>query len=736
MVGVTNQQAFISYAWISISNPSHCILSHCELSVELCFDKMAGETPRVNFEAMQRYHGRRVLLVGELKSSGNGCVTLRTSDDGEVTVLLNTASTEPWDAQYVEILGQVIDQRTVKEETHVNFGNNLGRRRQQPAAIPPLPAHCISMSIVLGAGTRRDANSSTQQAAPKTRLLPGLARLVVLGTGWGGARLLHDIKPQLYDLTVISTRNHMVFTPLLASTTVGTLDPRSVAVHITDIQKALFWPQNSLYIAEATAVLPDKKVVQARSDDGVMFEVAYDKLVVATGSQGSTFGIPGVLEHTHFLRDVHQAESIRLRLVDNIAKAGIPGRPLAEWQRLLHIVIVGGGPTGVEVAGELTDFVNEDLRRLYPDRARAMRWVGLWGVSKVGAWQVHLNSITLVEAREVLGSFDPSLREYAARKLVQRGVQLRKGVVKTVTAQEITLTDGAVLPFGLCIWSTGVGPTPFIQSLPFAKTSHGRLAVDSQLRVLAASTAVPDSPPTPTAGSSFVQTATSKQDIKASHRGLADTAMNMLTDESRLGKAEAHLVPDVYALGDCCATPDNPLPALAQAREPCGQPHLRQTLAGQRLWVAEQQGRYLAKELNAQAQATLHAATKRPAGHQTSTPTPAPAASASASHKSDAFVYKPLGSMATVGGYSAIMELSRKGLTGLPAVCLVPSPPRLPAVCCPLSKAASPLSIAGWVSWFAWRSAYLTRLGSISKRLLVAFNWASTLVFGRDMSRW
>ncbi|GFH22073.1 pyr_redox_2 domain-containing protein, partial [Haematococcus lacustris] len=151
-------------------------------------------------------------------------------------------------------------------------------------------------------------------------------------------------------------------------------------------------------------------------------------------------------------------------------------RPLAEWQRLLHIVIVGGGPTGVEVAGELTDFVNEvavcmtcgmvlslvqDLRRLYPDRARAMR-------------------ITLVEAREVLGSFDPSLREYAARKLVQRGVQLRKGVVKTVTAQEITLTDGSVLPFGLCIWSTGVGPTPFIQSLPFAKTSHGRLAVDSQ----------------------------------------------------------------------------------------------------------------------------------------------------------------------------------------------------------------------------------------------------------------
>ncbi len=106
-----------------------------------------------------------------------------------------------------------------------------------------------------------------------------------------------------------------------------------------------------------------------------------------------------------------QAEAIRTKLIDNIARAGIPGphaprtlacspasttlqclmvgarvtrqgacgtvhlagRPLEEWRRLLHIVIVGGGPTGVEVAGELTDFINQDLKRLYPERAKAMR---------------------------------------------------------------------------------------------------------------------------------------------------------------------------------------------------------------------------------------------------------------------------------------------------------------------------------------------------------------------------
>lgn len=78
--------------------------------------------------------------------------------------------------------------------------------------------------------------------------------------------------------------------------------------------------------------------MEAQSDDGVSFEVPYDKVCIATGSQGSTFGIPGVLEHTHFLRDVHQAEAIRQKLIDNVAKAGIPGRST-----------VGGAPSRLTV---------------------------------------------------------------------------------------------------------------------------------------------------------------------------------------------------------------------------------------------------------------------------------------------------------------------------------------------------------------------------------------------------
>ncbi|MEW5311892.1 MAG: hypothetical protein WDW38_003569 [Sanguina aurantia] len=398
---------------------------------------------------------------------------------------------------------------------------------------------------------------------------------------------------------------------------------------MTDIQRALFQPQNSMLIADAVSVFPDRKVIECRSADGLSFYVPYDKLAICTGSQGSTFGIPGVLEHAHFLRDVKQSEAIRLKIIENLALAGIPGRSQVDWHRLLHIVIVGGGPTGVEVAGELIDFIKGDLAKLYPERASAMR-------------------VTLVEAKELLSSFDIKLREYATRRLSRQGVQLKKGVVRNVTAKEITLQDGTIIPHGLVIWSTGVGPTPFILGLPFAKTKVGRLAVDGYMRVLHAPPAEPHS------------------------SGLnADAKVGHLANETHAMEDNLTPMGDVYALGDCCANPTLPLPALAQ--------------------VAEQQGRYLAGVLNEEAKP--------------------PAASSGVTRKPPSeFVYKHLGSMASMGGASAILDIG-------------------------VSKGRS-VSMAGFVSWLAWRSAYLTRLGSVSKRLNVAFNWTMTLIFGRDLSRW
>ncbi|KAG2422820.1 hypothetical protein HXX76_015764 [Chlamydomonas incerta] len=498
----------------------------------------------------------------------------------------------------------------------------------------PLNGAAVSQQL-RGFATQTGKKTASSDQLP---LKTGRQRLVVLGSGWAAARLLHDVDTSLWDLTVISPRNHMVFTPLLASTTVGTLEPRSVAVHLHEIQPGLSRPSSGLFIADAQAVDTAARTVTCRSADGVDFTVEYDKLAICTGSQGSTFGIPGVLENAHFLRDVKQADAIRQKLIENIALAGVPGRQQDEFARLLHIVIVGGGPTGVEVAGELTDFISHELMRMYPERAKAMR-------------------VTLVEARELLGSFDASLREYAARKLIRRGVVLRKGVVHELTPREVVLKDGTVLPYGLCIWSTGVGPTPFSLSLPFAKTTVGRIAVDKYMRVLA--------PPSSSSSKSEPQHAGPAGQAQA---GSGSKVPGLLADESDTpSTAGLAPVPHVYALGDVCANPDKPLPALAQ--------------------VAEQQGRYLARVLNEQARGPPHGVPQH-----------------------SEFEYRHLGSMATVGGHSAVLELG--------------------------DASRRHLSLAGFLSWVAWRSAYLTRLGSIPKRLAVAFDWSMTMIFGRDLSRW
>eukprot|EP00208_Stichococcus_sp_RCC1054_P000285 CAMPEP_0206135826 /NCGR_PEP_ID=MMETSP1473-20131121/1091_1 /ASSEMBLY_ACC=CAM_ASM_001109 /TAXON_ID=1461547 /ORGANISM="Stichococcus sp, Strain RCC1054" /LENGTH=532 /DNA_ID=CAMNT_0053527941 /DNA_START=118 /DNA_END=1716 /DNA_ORIENTATION=- len=460
-------------------------------------------------------------------------------------------------------------------------------------------------------------------------------RLVILGTGWAAARVAMDIDPKLYDLTVVSLRNHMVFTPLLASACVGTLEARAVAQPITRLQPALYDPGNKHIVAEAHTVKPYAREVLCRSEDGLEFGVTYDKLVIATGSQGSTFGIPGVKEHAHFLRDVRDAEAIRNDLLANWMHANIPGRTRAERLRMLTTLVVGGGPTGVEFAGEAADLINRELFKIDPERSRDSR-------------------VVLVEAAQMLGSFDVRLRQYAAGKLIKAGVQLKKGMVKEMFAQHVVLQSGEEIPFGTCIWSTGVGPTEFTMGLPFAKTPRGRIAVDEHMRVLvseemAAGTSQDGAAVSPALGPSTPD----QVSLKTPEHG----------DEAQPAEA-LEALPDVYALGDCCACVDNPLPALAQ--------------------VAEQQGRYLARMLNKEAKG--EAVEDQP------------------------FVYKQLGMMASIGGKSAVLELG--------------------------SQEKEWFSTGGFWAWVSWRGAYLTRLGTFRNRVYVAVNWALTLVFGRDVSRW
>ncbi|KAJ8749764.1 hypothetical protein K2173_012315 [Erythroxylum novogranatense] len=297
-------------------------------------------------------------------------------------------------------------------------------------------------------------------------------RMVVLGCGWAGSRLMKEIDTKLYDVVCVSPRNHMVFTPLLASTCVGTLEFRSVAEPVGRIQPAISTePGSYFFLANCTDVDTDKHVVHCQTvTDGVdtmdpwKFKISYDKLVIALGAEASTFGIQGVKEHAIFLREVQHAQEIRRKLLLNLMLSDMPGIPEEEKSRLLHCVVVGGGPTGVEFSGELSDFIMKDVHQRY---AHVENYI----------------HVTLIEANEILSSFDDRLRHYATKQLIKSGVHLVRGVVKDVKPQKLILNDGTEVPYGLLVWSTGVGPAPLVKSLTLPKSPGGRIGIDEWLRV-------------------------------------------------------------------------------------------------------------------------------------------------------------------------------------------------------------------------------------------------------------
>ncbi len=293
---------------------------------------------------------------------------------------------------------------------------------------------------------------------------PRKPRLVILGGGFGAYRFALGISCQHYDVTLISPRDHFLFTPLLASTTVGTVELRSIIEPLQQIK-----PGIRFFAASALRIDSNRNVVCCRASDeqgDSDFEWSYDQVVIAVGAISQTFGVPGVAEHALMLKELRDAQSIRERLLQCVERASLPHVSSEERSRRGHVVVVGGGPTGVEFAGELHDFITQDLRPITPELAPYFQ-------------------ITLCEAsNQILSSFGQSLGEYTLRTFRDRKITVRtSSLIKEVRRSEVVFADGTSFPCGLVVWSTGVGPTPFVHTSPFAKDERGRLLTDPFLRL-------------------------------------------------------------------------------------------------------------------------------------------------------------------------------------------------------------------------------------------------------------
>ncbi|XP_031558797.1 probable NADH dehydrogenase [Actinia tenebrosa] len=288
-------------------------------------------------------------------------------------------------------------------------------------------------------------------------------RLVILGTGWGSYSVLKHINKKLFDVVVVSPRNHFLFTPLLCSTTVGTLEFRSI---IEPVRNTGFRDEHDFQLAEATALFPkERKVVCKSTLNNEVVEFNYDKLVIGVGAVSNTFGVPGVYDHAFFLKEIADARKIRNQILKNFELAVQPGISEEDKRRLLHFVIVGGGPTGVEFGAELYDFVRQDVNRLYSHEKVNVR-------------------VTLIEAQHILPSFDEKLRTYAEKKMKQcEQFKLLQSSVTEVHQDGVTLKGGDKIRCGLVVWSTGLAPRSFTASLDLPKNKAQQLLVDECLQI-------------------------------------------------------------------------------------------------------------------------------------------------------------------------------------------------------------------------------------------------------------
>ena len=284
---------------------------------------------------------------------------------------------------------------------------------------------------------------------------------MILGPGFGAFNLIKGLKTS-YDVTLISPRNHFLFTPLLPSTTVGTVEFRSIIEPIRHARRDL-----RFFDAHAASLNPTRRTVACIGDvAGERFSVAYDLLVIAVGAISNDFGVPGVKEYAFFLKELNEARVLRQRIIQCFERANLPGLSDEERRRQLHFVVCGGGPTGIEFAAELHDFLVEDLRRSYPALVPRAR-------------------ISIVEASHgILNSFDEKLRHAAETLFRRERIQVFKGSpVVRITRNRVMLKNGNSLSYGLLLWSTGNGPTTFVRSLPFEKTRQQRLIVDNHFRI-------------------------------------------------------------------------------------------------------------------------------------------------------------------------------------------------------------------------------------------------------------
>jgi NADH dehydrogenase len=281
--------------------------------------------------------------------------------------------------------------------------------------------------------------------------------VVVLGGGFGGLKAARRLRKAPVDITLIDRRNHHVFQPLLYQVATAVLNPSDIAAPIRRIVRG---KNVTVILGEATAIDLANKVVRLDTD-----AVPYDYLIVATGSTHSYFGHDEWEPWAPGLKSIEDALEMRRRVLFAFEAAEREPDP-AQRKQWLTFVVVGGGPTGVELAGALAEIARmslaHDFHHFDPTQAR----------------------IVLIEAQaRVLSAFPEELSEKARRSLARLGVDVRTGTLVTEVRDDGVRAGSEWIGCRTVLWGAGVAASPLARTLGVPLDRVGRVKVTQALTV-------------------------------------------------------------------------------------------------------------------------------------------------------------------------------------------------------------------------------------------------------------
>jgi NADH:ubiquinone reductase (H+-translocating) len=285
----------------------------------------------------------------------------------------------------------------------------------------------------------------------------GRPRVLILGGGFAGVGAAQKLGHADADVLLVDRHDYHTFQPLLYQLATGLLDASAVGHSLRDLVQR----NDNARVHKAPVTAVDLESHEVRFDG--IAPITYDYLVFSLGAKVNFFGTEGAAEHAFPMYTMPDAVRLKDHLLERWDAA--ERDPSLVDDGALNVVVVGGGPTGVETAGAVAELYRANLGRDYPD------------VPQEAA------RVILVEAGpELFSMFKPKLREYAARALEERTVEVKTGAaVESVSPTRVTLKSGEQLPAHTLVWGAGLQGNPLVQSLGVELQRGGRVGIGPDL---------------------------------------------------------------------------------------------------------------------------------------------------------------------------------------------------------------------------------------------------------------